>query len=135
MTVSGASRSRHATDRARHVRRVFETPGGLITAVDDVSLAIGAGEILCLVGESGCGKTTTGTDAGRTARPTSGRLLFEGRDVWQTKGEEFGALPPRGPDRPPGPLRLAEPDPDRYQTLSAAAQAQLARRGATRRAA
>src|SRR5207247_6393661 len=43
-----------------HVSRTFATPAGAITAVDAVSLALGQGEAMCLVGESGCGKTTTG---------------------------------------------------------------------------
>jgi ABC-type oligopeptide transport system ATPase subunit len=43
-----------------HVSRTFTTPAGVITAVDSVSLALGQGEAMCLVGESGCGKTTTG---------------------------------------------------------------------------
>jgi oligopeptide/dipeptide ABC transporter ATP-binding protein len=75
-----------------NVSRVFDTPGGLITAVDDVSLALGAGEILCLVGESGCGKTTTGKMLAGLVRPTFGRLLFEGSDVWAAKGAQLAAF-------------------------------------------
>jgi oligopeptide/dipeptide ABC transporter ATP-binding protein len=74
------------------VSRVFETPSGPITAVDGVSLALGAGEILCLVGESGCGKTTTGKMLAGLLRPTSGRLHFEGRDVWATKGQQLATF-------------------------------------------
>jgi peptide/nickel transport system ATP-binding protein len=72
-----------------HTSRVFETPGGPITAVNDVSLALGAGEAICLVGESGCGKTTTGRLLAGLLRPTSGRLIFEGSDVWLTRGEDL----------------------------------------------
>ena len=72
----------------RDVTRVFETPLGAVTAVDRVSLAFEAGEVLCLVGESGCGKTTTGRLLAGLLRPTSGRLLFEGRDAWRAQGAE-----------------------------------------------
>jgi oligopeptide/dipeptide ABC transporter ATP-binding protein len=71
------------------VSRTFDTPGGTITAVDGVSLALQSGEILCLVGESGCGKTTTGRLLTGLTQPTSGRVLFDGYDVWQAKGAEF----------------------------------------------
>jgi oligopeptide/dipeptide ABC transporter ATP-binding protein len=71
---------------------VFETPAGQVKAVDGVSMALGAGEILCLVGESGCGKTTTGKMLAGLVRPTSGRLLFEGRDVWASKGQQLAAF-------------------------------------------
>ncbi len=69
------------------VTRSFSTPLGEVTAVDHVSLALDASEVLCIVGESGCGKTTTGRLLAGLLRPTAGRLLFEGSDVWQTKGE------------------------------------------------
>jgi oligopeptide/dipeptide ABC transporter ATP-binding protein len=75
-----------------NVSRVFETPAGQITAVDRVSMVLGAGEVLCLVGESGCGKTTTGKMLAGLVRPTSGRLLFEGRDVWAYKGNDLATF-------------------------------------------
>jgi oligopeptide/dipeptide ABC transporter ATP-binding protein len=71
------------------VTRTFHTPVGEVTAVDRVSLAFDASEVLCIVGESGCGKTTTGRMLAGLLRPTAGRLLFEGSDVWRTKGEEL----------------------------------------------
>ena len=54
---------------------------GLVRAVDGVSFAIRRGETLGLVGESGCGKTTTGRCILQLERPTSGPVLFEGRDL------------------------------------------------------
>ncbi|HQI81877.1 MAG TPA: ABC transporter ATP-binding protein [Deltaproteobacteria bacterium] len=54
---------------------------GELRAVDDVSFAIDEGETLGLVGESGCGKTTTGRTLLQLEQPTSGRIVFEGRDV------------------------------------------------------
>ena len=69
------------------VTRTFRTPLGDVTAVDSVSLAFDQSQVLCIVGESGCGKTTTGRLLAGLLRPTSGRLLYEGQDVWRTKGE------------------------------------------------
>jgi oligopeptide transport system ATP-binding protein len=52
-----------------------------VRAVDGVSFAIRRGETLGLVGESGCGKTTTGRSILQLERPTSGQVIFEGRDL------------------------------------------------------
>ena len=71
------------------VSRTYDTPAGTIRAVDDVSLALDEAASLCLVGESGCGKTTTGRMLAGLLRPTSGRLLFEGADVWEKKGQDL----------------------------------------------
>ena len=68
--------------------REFRTPEGPIRAVHEVDLAVDAGEAVCLVGESGCGKTTTGRMLAGIVRPTSGRVLFEGADVWHAAEPE-----------------------------------------------
>jgi oligopeptide/dipeptide ABC transporter ATP-binding protein len=72
----------------RDLVKHFEVSGGafggvrgLVRAVDGVSFELHRGETLGLVGESGCGKTTTGRCILRLERPTSGSIRFEGRDL------------------------------------------------------
>lgn len=70
----------HVTRRFQVKRRQY------ITAVDEVSFAINAGEILCLVGESGCGKTTTGKMLAGLLPPSEGQIRYQGADITALKG-------------------------------------------------
>lgn len=71
----------------KNLKQYFPAPGGslfekrYVKAVDDVSFHILKGETLGLVGESGCGKTTTGKSIIRLHEPTAGKIFFDGKDI------------------------------------------------------
>ena len=66
----------------KNLKKYFNVgPGQVLKAIDDVSFFIDKGETFGLVGESGCGKTTTGRVISRLYSPTSGEILFEGKDA------------------------------------------------------
>ena len=81
-TLGGAPRGRVPRRPWQHRARVSS----------DVSLDILEGETLGLVGESGCGKSTTGRAVMQLPRPTSGEVTFEGKDLGKLSGEENSAL-------------------------------------------
>ncbi|MCU0463247.1 MAG: dipeptide ABC transporter ATP-binding protein [Anaerolineae bacterium] len=71
---------------------VFQRQVGAVRAVDDVSFDVYRGETLGLVGESGCGKSTTGRTILQLYRPTAGSVQFEGKELTSMKGEELRAM-------------------------------------------
>lgn len=67
----------------------FRRVAGHVKAVDNVSFAIGKGEIVGLVGESGCGKSTLGRLILRLIHPTSGRIMYDGKNVMELKNSDL----------------------------------------------
>ncbi len=76
----------------RNLKKYFDTPRGLLHAVDDVSFDIEEGRTLGMVGESGCGKTTAGRSILRLVEPTSGSVFFQGTDVLGAGRKELRLL-------------------------------------------
>ena len=74
---------------------VFSKTVGHVKAVDGVSFTIDKGETLGLVGESGCGKSTTGRAILRLFEKTDGNVYFEGKDIFDLKKKELRALRPK----------------------------------------
>ncbi|HCD43405.1 MAG TPA: peptide ABC transporter ATP-binding protein [Lachnoclostridium sp.] len=63
------------------LRKYFQTPAGVLHAVDDVNFSVREGETLGVVGESGCGKSTMGRTILRLHEPTAGSVYFQGKDI------------------------------------------------------
>ncbi len=82
-----------------HLKKYFEITGGImgrhvgdVKAVDDISFSVNEGEILGIVGESGCGKSTAGKSILRLIEPTDGTVKFEDRDLTDLSKEEMRQL-------------------------------------------
>src|SRR5210317_1207459 len=78
--------------RVRDLRKHFRVSGGTVKAVDGISFDIVRGQTLGLVGESGCGKTTTGRALLGLVKASSGTLRFEGTDLTSVSDEEMFSL-------------------------------------------
>lgn len=73
----------------KNLSKYFKTPRGLLHAVDGVSFNIERGKTLGIVGESGCGKSTTGRAVLRLIEPTVGEVIFEGKDIVKLNNQQM----------------------------------------------
>ncbi len=99
----------------QHLKKYFPIKSGLmqstkgyVKAVDDVSFKLEEGKTLGIVGESGCGKTTTGRTILRLIEATEGTAMFDGQDIFKLNKKEMRALRPK--------LQMIFQDP--YSSLS-----------------
>jgi len=88
--------------RIKNIKKYFPIPGGLfgrpvglVKAVDGISFDMKQGETVRLVGESGCGKSTTGRAILQLHKPTSGSVIFENADLTKISAEELRQLRPK----------------------------------------
>ena len=73
----------------KDLKKYFSTPKGMLHAVDGVTFSINEGETLGIVGESGCGKSTTGRVILRLLEATDGEILFDGKDIRKLSSSEM----------------------------------------------
>ncbi|WP_271398483.1 ABC transporter ATP-binding protein [Salinicoccus roseus] len=85
--------------KVENLKQYFPIKGGLlgrtvnnVKAVDDISFTIGRGETVSVVGESGCGKSTTGRAILRLDEPTEGKIEFDGKDVLGKSASEMRSM-------------------------------------------
>ena len=69
--------------------KYFNTPGGMLHAVDGINISINKGATLGVVGESGCGKSTLGRTILRLIEPTSGQVLYDGEDICRLNDKQM----------------------------------------------
>lgn len=76
----------------KHLKKFFDTRGGLLHAVDDVNMSIEKGTTMGVVGESGCGKSTLGRLLVHLHESTDGKIFFEGEDITTLKTSQLRKL-------------------------------------------
>ncbi|MFK7917425.1 MAG: ABC transporter ATP-binding protein [Ilumatobacter sp.] len=97
MAGSGTAHLRDTDDvlvRVEHMVVEFPISGGTVHAVSDVSFDLVEGETLGIVGESGCGKSTTARAAIQLPKPTSGSVWFKGKDITKLSNEQMRQIRP-----------------------------------------
>ena len=88
---------------------VIQRKVGAVQAVDGVDFDVMRGETLGIVGETGCGKSTTARLIMRLLDPTAGEIRFDGQDITKLRGARLKAMQARDADDLPGPVLVAEP--------------------------
>lgn len=73
----------------KHLKKYYNTPRGLLHAIDDVTMDIEKGKTIGIVGESGCGKSTLGKTLIRMEDATDGEVYFDGKEVTHMSQHEF----------------------------------------------
>lgn len=76
----------------KHLKRYFDTPKGKLHAVDDINMSFYEGKTMGVVGESGCGKSTLARTIIHLQEPTSGQILYKGRDITHPNKRELHDL-------------------------------------------
>lgn len=77
--------------KVENLKKYFKTPKGMLHAVDGVSFSLERGKTLGIVGESGCGKSTTGRCVLRLIEPDDGKIFFEGEEITNLKFRQMKA--------------------------------------------
>ena len=72
-----------------HLKKYFDTPQGMLHAVDDITFSLETGKTLGVVGESGCGKSTLGRTILRLLPSSEGRIIFNGEDITHVKSYDM----------------------------------------------
>ncbi|MBN2659574.1 MAG: ATP-binding cassette domain-containing protein [Spirochaetales bacterium] len=78
--------------QVRNLKKYFDTPKGKLHAVDDITFDLRKGKTLGLVGESGCGKSTTGRVILRLLEATDGEIIYNGKNIRELSPKEMRAL-------------------------------------------
>ena len=78
--------------KTEHLTKIFDSPGGKVVALNDINLSIKKGEFVSITGPSGCGKSTLLNVIGALDKPTSGRVLINGFDIFTLGDEEIATM-------------------------------------------